>query len=148
MSRHHDTSHLDHATAYIILRTARLLRFHLNSVLAQAGAGISPEQWFILFKLWNQPPLPQNALTDPVLHDEPNIARLVRSLEAQGYVMRVVDDDDKRQRLVSLTEAGRDFMESLFPHIIAARESIFDGITAAEIDLLVDVLHRLEANLG
>ncbi|MGJ3239926.1 MAG: MarR family winged helix-turn-helix transcriptional regulator [Anaerolineae bacterium] len=148
MSRHQDISSLDQAVAYIIQRTARLLRFNLDKTIAQSGADITPEQWFILFKLWNQSGVSQNTLTDPVLNDEPNITRQVTALEEKGYLMRVVDEQDKRRRLVSLTAQGRLLMVKLFPIIIDVRETIFDGITPAELDILVDILHRIEDNLA
>ncbi len=147
MNRHDDTSSLDNATAYVILRTARLLRFNLDKTLDRAGANISPEQWFILFKLWSKPGVPQNALTDPVLNDEPNITRLLRSLEQQGLVARVTDDEDKRRRLVSLTDEGCALVKDLFPTVIETRKAVFEGISEREIETLVALLHRVEENL-
>ena len=147
MSRHHDITNLDNAVAYIMLRVSRLLRLHLDRTLTNLGVDISPEQWFILFKLYNQPPLPQRALADPVLNDEPNITRLVRALEMEGYVKRGADEHDRRQRLVSLTEDGRVLMDRLLPAIIPVREAIFADINDGEIEHLVSILHRLEGNL-
>jgi len=147
MSRHHDITDLNNAVAYIILRVSRLLRLHLNRTLTELGVDISPEQWFILFKLHNQTPLPQVALADPVINDEPNIARLVRALEKEGYVKRVADENDRRQRLVSLTEDGQALMDRLLPAIIPVRETIFADIDDSEVEQLVSILHRLEANL-
>lgn len=148
MNRHHDITNLDNAVAYIILRVTRLLRLHIDRTLTELGADISPEQWFILFKLHNQAPLPQKALADPVLNDEPNITRLVRSLEERGYVSRGNDQQDRRQRLVSLTEKGRALMARMLPAIIPIRETIFAGINDEEIEQLVTTLHRLEENLS
>ncbi|MEL7234276.1 MAG: MarR family transcriptional regulator [Chloroflexota bacterium] len=147
MNRHNDTSSLDNATAYIMLRASRLLRFHLDKVLERAGVPISPEQWFILFKLWENPGLPQNALTDPVLNDEPNIARLVRSLMHHGYVERVVDETDRRRKLVSLTEKGEALMQHMFPIVVETREQVFGGIPADELERFVELLHRVEENV-
>jgi DNA-binding MarR family transcriptional regulator len=148
VSRHQDTHSLDNATAYIIRRTARLLRFHMDKFLQGMDAPISSEQWFILFRLWEQSGVPQNALTDPLLNDEPNIARHIHTLEEAGYVVRAVDENDKRRRLVSLSDKGRAFVQGMFPHVVEEREAVFDGISAEDIERLVDILHRIDANLS
>ncbi|MEM6530931.1 MAG: MarR family transcriptional regulator [Chloroflexota bacterium] len=147
MNRHDDTSSLDNATAYVMLRTSRLLRFHLDKFLESAGAPISPEQWIILFKLWERPGLPQNALTDPVLNDEPNITRLIRALIQHGYVERITDETDRRRKLVSLTAKGEALMAHLLPLVVETRKRIFSGIPEDELERFVELLHRVEDNL-
>ena len=76
MNRINDTSTLDKATAYSILRMSRLLRMDLSRTLQNAGVGITPEQWFILFRLYEQDGLSQSDLADKLLNDHPNITRL------------------------------------------------------------------------
>lgn len=147
MTRHDDTTSINNATAFIILRTARLLRFHLNKVLEDAELGISAEQWFILFKLWETPDVPQNALADPVLNDEPNITRLLNALEAQGLITRTVDAKDKRRKLISLSDKGHAMMEDFLPEVADIRKGVFSGIDNDEIEHLVDILNRVENNI-
>ncbi|MGB7337930.1 MAG: MarR family transcriptional regulator [Phototrophicaceae bacterium] len=147
MTRHDDINSINNATAFIILRTARLLRFHLNKVLEDAELGISAEQWFILFKLWETPDVPQNALADPVLNDEPNITRLLNALEAQGLITRTVDTQDKRRKLISLSSKGHAMMEDFLPEVADIRKQVFTGIADNEIEQLVDMLNRVENNI-
>jgi len=111
------------------------------------GAPISPEQWFLLFRLYERPGQAQSDLADRDLQDHPNITRLVDALEQRALVERTPDPDDRRRSLVSLTAAGRQLMESLLPQVVAERRRIFRGLSATELETLVTLLHTIERNL-
>jgi DNA-binding MarR family transcriptional regulator len=75
-----------------------------------------------------------------------HISRRIDRAEAEGLVRREPDPDDRRARLVVLTDAGRDVVSRLAPlltHVL--RHSIFDTLDADEIDTLVELLGRIEA---
>lgn len=140
-----DTSSLENATAYILQRTSRLLRFYLSKFMAEYG--ISPEQWFILFKLHERPGRSQTELADPNLNDHPNITRMVDALQKNGLVVRTADPNDRRRHLLFLTTAGQELVDQILPHVVQERASIFAGIEQSEIDGMLSVLKRIEENL-
>ena len=143
----HDTSSLDNATAYKITRLARLLRLHLRRYLLEHGVDISPEQWPILFRLYEQPGQSQNELAAKDLNDHPNITRMVGQLEKRGLVMRDADPEDRRRQLVSLTHKGYALMDQLLPTVADERKLVFAGIVQEEIDELVRIMEKIERNL-
>lgn len=141
----HNLSSIENATAYIILRTARLLRFNLAKTMGEHG--ISPEQWFILFKLYERPGRSQKELADPNLNDHPNITRMVDTLESSGFLIRTQDPADRRRHLLYLTDKGHTFMETMRPTIVKERQKLFSGISDAEIDQLLSILARIDQNV-
>lgn len=147
MDRINDTNTLDKATAYVILRMGRLLRMDLSRTLQQAGVDITPEQWFILFRLYEQDGLAQSELADKLLHDHPNITRLVDALEASGLIRRDNDPEDRRRYLIRLTDPGRALVEKLFPLVIARRQQLFKGLDEQAIEQLHATLKTIEQNL-
>lgn len=142
-----DTNTLDKATAYVILRMGRLLRMDLSRTLQHAGVEITPEQWFILFRLYEQDGLAQSELADKLLHDHPNITRLVDALEASALIRRDNDPEDRRRYLVRLTDPGRALVEKLFPVVIARRQQLFQGLDEQAIEQLHATLKIIEQNL-
>ena len=148
MSREHitDTSSLDNAPAYIIHRVARVLRVHLLQFLAQAEYDITPEQWFILFRLHEQEGISQIELADQTLNDRPNITRLLHSLEKKKLVERRADPMDGRRSLVFLRPGGRKLLDRLFPGIMQERRRLFDGVSQDEVETLKEILLRIESN--
>ena len=143
----YDTSSIDNATAYKIQRTARLLRYSLNRFFQQLDLVISQEQWFILFRLYEKQGQSQRELADKDLNDHPNITRLIDALVRQGYVRREADPRDRRRSLIYLTAEGETLMESLKPKIIETRRQVFAGVSAEEIEVLGQILQKIEVNM-
>jgi len=142
-----DVSSLDRALPYRIERVARLLRVHLARVLAEQGHGLSPQQWFMLFRLYERDGRSQSELTDATLDDRPNVSRQVRGLETAGYVRRAADPRDGRRTLVTLTEAGRACVADMLPIAVETRRTLFEGVDASALAAFSDVLDQLERNL-
>jgi MarR family transcriptional regulator, transcriptional regulator for hemolysin len=148
MNRLSDTTTLDKATAYVILRLGRLLRNDLSRTLINAGVEITPEQWFILFRLYEQAGLSQSDLADKVLHDHPNITRMIDALEARVLIRRDNDPEDRRRYVLQLSDAGRQLVEQLFPLVIARRQQLFRGLDEQAIEHLHATLKVIEQNLS
>ncbi|MCB9680648.1 MAG: MarR family transcriptional regulator [Alphaproteobacteria bacterium] len=142
-----DTTTLDEALAYRVLRLARRLRYDLACVLQGWDAGLSPEQFAILFRLHERDGRIQRELGDAVLDDRPNITRQVHALVERGLVERRVDPDDGRSRRVHLTAAGRAFFDDLLPQVVARRRALFGDVDAADLAAFARVLDGVEARL-
>lgn len=143
----YDTSSIDNATAYKIGHTSRLLRYSLKQFFQKEGLEISPEQWTILFRLYEHPGQAQNQLADQTLNDHPNITRLIDRLVRQNFVKRENDPNDRRRSLIFLTSEGEELMETLLPKAIKMRKQIFSGITNNEINEFVEILKRIDENI-
>lgn len=143
----YDISSLDKAIAYKIQRTARLLRLHLTKFLQDAGAEITPEQWFILFRLYEQDGQSQGELADKDLHDHPNVTRMLDALEKRHLLVRRADPHDRRKSLIFLTDAGQQLLTQIIPLMIEERKKVLNGLTAQEINLFTDVLQKIEKNI-
>lgn len=139
-----DVSSLDVALAYRIHRLARRLRVHLVRLLNAHAPGLSPEQWFLLFRLFERGGRSQSDLTDPVLDDRPNVSRQIKGLIAVGFVERSPDPTDGRRSLLSLTEAGRERVETLLPIVVEARRTLFADVPADDLSAFSGVLAGLE----
>ena len=141
-----DTSSIDKAVAYIIVNAGRHLKLHLQRTLKEFNIG--PEQWFLLFRLYEKDGRSQNELADQQANDFPNITRLLDALVKKGYVQRRVDATDRRKQRVYLTQPGRDFMESMLPFVVKTREEIFSGIGEEDLLQMVQTLQKIEENLN
>jgi DNA-binding MarR family transcriptional regulator len=138
---------LDDAIAFRIHRTNRFLRTTLTRMLQEHGEGITPEQFFVLWRLREEAPRRQVDLTEPVLGDPPNVARLVDALSHRGFVERRADPDDRRSWQVHLTPAGTALMKRLEPVVVGERTSLSAGLDDAQLDQLVAALDVIDANL-
>ena len=140
------TDRLEQAHAYRLQRLGRMLRFHLLKVLAPAD--LTPEQFMILFRLKERDGRSQKELVDPAFDDRANITHLVRQLERARLVARSRDDNDARQRLVWLTDAGRARLDRVLQTAIEVRAALFGDFSPEELDQLMRFVDRIEARLA
>ena len=139
-----DRSSLDNAHAYVIYRVARRLRMSLNQYFKGLGYDLGQEQWFILFRLKENPGVAQVALTDPVLNDQPNITRLVDSLVKKGWVERRPSLTDRRKHCLFLTEEGITVTEALLDKAVEERKRLFGDIDPEELAITMRTLEKIE----
>ena len=60
--------------------------------------------------------------------DKAWISRSVRELESIGLVEKRLDPTDSRVSLAVLTDKGRDLLEQIRPHVLAAENRVLEGI--------------------
>lgn len=108
-----------------------------------ADAGLTHVQLGVLEALLHLGPLTQRDLTRKVLTSPGNLTDVIDKLARRGFVQRVACPEDRRSVRVVLTEAGRHFIESLFPLHAGDIASAMGALTTAEIATLDGLLRRL-----
>jgi len=95
--------------------------------LAQHGAlaDLTVSQFGVLESLYHLGPMRQSEIGAKLLRSGSNITLVVDNLERDGLVRRARDRDDRRVVNVSLTDAGRELIEGIFPaHVEAIVEEM------------------------
>lgn len=83
----------------------------------------------ILADLYNEPKgIRQQELAVSAIKDKATIARSLAQMEKVGLVTRKTDHDDRRNKLISLTQKGRD----IFVHFQPVKEQVM-GLATQEI---------------
>ncbi|MFT7580998.1 MAG: MarR family transcriptional regulator for hemolysin [Myxococcota bacterium] len=93
-------------------------------------------------------PLTARALAEALGVSQVTVSRFVSTLEAKGWVRRATDPDDKRARLISLTNMAY----TALPRMVRVSNTVFDeafaGFTRPEVAQLAGLVARIRANLG
>ena len=142
---HHDTP--ERQLALLLHDTARLLRTRFDRHF-RASAGITRAQFGVLAILARNEGLNQVALAEQLEVTPITLARLIDRLEAEGWVERRHDPDDRRAHRLFLRREGRDVLERLRPLAQRFLESSFAGLTPEARDHLIDALGVIRANLS
>lgn len=138
---------LEDAFAYYINRTYRMLRVDFIHITREAGHELTPEQYFVLNKLYHRPGQSQSDLSAE-LNDRANMKRGLDVLEKAGLVERRADDSDRRKNRVFLTDRGLQVVQSLNPAIEKARRRIYAGLNDKDMSAMRRILDIIETNLG
>lgn len=138
---------IDVAFAYLIARSARLLRYSFIKEFRQHGYELTPEQWFIITKLNEQDGLTQVELTDDIFNDKPNITRILDSMEKKKLVERRRSDSDRRSFNIFLTGHAKKLLPKLWAFARQEREIVYSGLTKKDFSALEKIVTKIEVNI-
>jgi MarR family transcriptional regulator for hemolysin len=77
----------------------------------------------------------------------PTLVRILDQLVATGLVERVEDSEDRRAKLVRLTDEGKALNEVMGATLRTLRAELFAGSSDEEIQVVIDVFDRLDTRL-
>nr|WP_272490824.1 MarR family winged helix-turn-helix transcriptional regulator [Mesobacterium pallidum] len=127
---------------------------NLNAMLRSFGAAIrgplSLESGSIgiLSLVWVNPGISQNDLAENLAMKKSAIAKLVKSLEAQGLIERQRVSGDRRMNSITLTSDGHKMVASIRELSVPLNQALLDGIAEEEREVFFRVLGKLHAGLA
>ena len=136
----------DDAPAYLVQRTARLLRVLFLKVVETSETGVTPEMWLVLSRLLARDGQSQTEIGEALFRDRPNTSRILAGLEQRGFVVRESDPEDRRRACVRITPDGRAFVAERTPHAIQVRDRLYEGIEKKQLKALRGTIREIEAN--
>lgn len=109
---------------------------------------ITSAQWLFLRVLWVEDGLGQKELAQRVRVHPTTTVAAVDVLEKHGYLQRRRSEIDRRQINVFLTDKGHALASELLPFAAEVNRRASKGITQKDMQVLMQLLSRLRANLG
>ena len=138
---------LDDSYGYLINLAAQHLRYELHQTFQAKGLDITPEQWAVLNRLWEQDGLSQVELAERTFKDKPGTTRILILLEQKGVVTRRRDSEDRRVLHVFLTQKGKDLKEKLIPCAEEVLVKSAQNLTKEEVTQFKRTLNKILNNL-
>lgn len=89
----------------------------------------------------------QQDLAISTIKDKGTVARSLKQLEESGIIVRAIDKEDRRQKLIQLTEKGHRLWEYARSHSEHAMNQASKDIPPDELALCTNVLNKIYHNL-
>lgn len=140
--------HIEGAMGSIINRAAIIIKKRLFSMLKEAGYDITPEEFSLLSRLWEADGVSQTELVEKTLKDKTRVTRLLGGLIEKSYIRKRVDEGDRRNYIVYLTEEGKAIRLVIIPIVIGLMKQASEGIEQGDIDVAKKVLKKIFENLN
>ncbi|CAM3593923.1 HTH-type transcriptional regulator PecS [Pseudomonas reidholzensis] len=143
----------DHDQLNLARYVPGLLTFLANKLATGASLcyrkhfGIGVVEWRMLSMLAVESDITANRICQAIGLDKSAVSRSLQTLEAAGRVRSQVDPKDARSYSVSLTEAGKALHDRVLKVAMERERRLLSGLSAAEVDTLVDLLGRLHAQV-
>lgn len=126
----------------------RVLRDHMNPLFARAG--LQPGEFDVLATLRRSGApymLSPTRLYEATMISSGGMTNRLDRLERAGLVERRADPNDRRGKLIALTDRGRQVIDETIGHHVASEENLLATLTAAEQLQLSALLKKLIAAL-
>jgi DNA-binding MarR family transcriptional regulator len=126
---------------------AMLERLTRQSVAAElpvlAAHGLSMWGYIVLSALDRSPIRTQAALAEVIGADKTRIIPTLDELQEHGYIERIPDPDDRRARLLAITESGRSIKDAAQVDIQRGEERWLGQLSANDRSVFLRVLREL-----
>lgn len=121
----------DNSLTILLSKSARLMSNRLNKNLLSHE--VTAEQWAVLSSLWKKNGQTQQSLADQANKNKASITHLIDNLEKRKLVERLVDEKDRRNKLVHLTPEGSELQESLTKVVSKTMKEITADVDKKEL---------------
>lgn len=108
---------------------------------------ITPEQWSVLYQLFEEGGITQKELARRTAKDQPTTARILDILMKKELIKKQMSESDRRAFIVSLTAKGEKIAASTVPIEAETMKEILTGIDQYDVERFKKVLDQLTANI-
>ncbi|RYE15244.1 MAG: MarR family transcriptional regulator [Sphingobacteriaceae bacterium] len=113
------------------------IRQHIQVKIREHGVDITFEMLEVMSFLWKNDGSNQQEIADQTLRDKSSMTYLIDNLAKRGLVGRVEDGNDRRNKLIFLTDKGKALKDQLYPWAT----EVYENATAdLQLDRLQDAV--------
>lgn len=126
---------------------SKALGKRLEEKLATKNIKITAEQWSVLSLLYHKDKLTQVEIGTYLGLDKVRVLRIVRNLESENMIKRVISKTDKRYNDVCLTSNGKQLYDKIVPIACDVHDEAFSNFKSDDINLCLSLLDKINKNL-
>ncbi len=136
---------LERNFGFLLVDVARLLKTSYDRRVRELD--LTRSQWWVLNHLFRHDGIRQSELADILEIERAALGRLIDRLEANGWVRREPDPDDRRAKQVYLTEEVAPIVSRMRRIASELRIDATQGLSPEQQTQFVDVLLKIKSNL-
>ena len=128
--------------------SAERMSAHQNKCLREFG--INENLWFALLIVYISPrhEILPSRLSDLMDLTRTSATRLSDEMVERGWIERSINEKDRRQIVLKLTEKGENFIKEVEPHMAKGRMPLWEDFKEEEFAQLQHLLSKLLTRLG
>ena len=79
--------------------------------------------------------------------DKGTVARSLQKLESKGFIVRKINDDNQREKVITLTDKALNLKQVLSELLVDWRSAMFDGMSDEEVAVFEKAVGRVAENI-
>ncbi|WJY28896.1 MarR family winged helix-turn-helix transcriptional regulator [Sporosarcina trichiuri] len=129
----------------VLSRANKVLHEETNRLII--AKGLNPTEFAVLELLFHKGKQPIQKIGEKILMRSGSMTYVINKLEANGYLQRETNVNDKRVTYVSISEKGKRLMETIFPEHADNITSLLSALTPVEQEEAVRLLQKLGVSI-
>jgi len=138
-----EKTELLHEFMQTILQTRASFKQAIQRGLKKHDLDITYEMLQVMACLWRHEGVNQQELADKTFKDKASLTYLINNLEKRGLVIRQEDPNDRRNKLIVVTERGHVWQKKMQPLINQIHEFAAERIDMENIEDHITFLRKL-----
>jgi len=130
-----------------LLMVTTAFRQFIQAKLKEHNVDLTYEMLQVMACLWNKDRINQQEIANITVKDKASMTYLIDNLTKRGMVTRLEDPNDRRNKLILLTEKGELLKVTIQPVIDEMHEAAGKDIDVAKLKEFMTVLDTIEGNL-
>ncbi len=138
---------LEESANHRVAMLGALLKRQIFRIIAKNKVEITPDQWVILYYLWQTDGLSIGELADKTNKDFANVTRIVNKLEQAGYVEKIKCSTDSRKLSVHVlpkADGIKDIVQQCWQE---SMDIALKGVSIEEQKKLIEIIDKMENNI-
>lgn len=141
-------SELAHELILQMISTRMTHRQAIQRILKRNNVEMTFEMLQIMHRLWQTEGVSQQFLAEKTAKDKACLTNLINNLEKKGWVVRREDPSDKRNRLIYLTDEGREMSTQVMPLLNDIYTQVAKQMNSKQIQTSINNLIKLNEILN
>jgi MarR family transcriptional regulator, 2-MHQ and catechol-resistance regulon repressor len=130
----------------VLSRAYKAINEHVNKSIQSSG--LNPTEFAVLELLYHKGDQPMQQIGGKILLASGSITYVVDKLEQKGFLRRIACPKDRRVTYAQITEAGKEFIQDIFPEHAEQIHQLMSSLTEAEKDEAISLLKKLGLPAG
>jgi len=122
----------------------RVLNDNLTTGLSEFGLSVA--EWKLLGQLYEQGKMSLDQLSKILGIEPPLTTRIIYKLQTEGFVEKVINEVDKRQKIVSISGNGKEIIIAAEAPIKKEMKMLLEGTTRDELLTYIKILATIVNN--
>lgn len=131
---------------YLLNTSAKLIKKTMDNNLRKYN--ITTSQWAVLKLLYTKYELTQTQIANELLSDKATVGEVIGRLCEKNYVKKLVNKNDKRAYIASLTPEAKNIVEDIDRMATEVTKKALEGFNKDDIQVLYKSLNKIINNLS
>lgn len=135
-------------TGFYIKRISDYIEADANRALEQYGITYSQARVLTFLLRSQDKTIIQKDIEDYLELKHPTVIGILQRMEAKGLIVSEVDQQDKRQKIITLTDSAFELERKITDHVEDAEQRMAEGLTKEELDTIKQLLYKVYKNIS